>query len=296
VFDVEAGGRRVAMFSGAFSPLTLTELPADAMKGRARVQTTVGSAAFRVDGYVAPSALRVFTTRDLPVASAHVWISGGKEVRLTRADGDALAIELTVAGSDKQTVRALAPCDALALERPAAAPFEVPRNARGYLMKKATIDLYDAPRGTAVFQIRMTEGTGQLFWSTEAKLGFVHIMSRSDLTVDAWARQSELEPLRKGEMMDQLIPPETAVTGAKLGFEKEPTLVRATSEIPIRARRDAKDKPIGQIEVGAELYLLETIAGWTNVLPRTLNVIPPEGEGFWIPVSEVPKPEPPPGT
>jgi hypothetical protein len=69
--------------------------------------------------------------------------------------------------------------------------------------------------------------------------------------------------------------------------------VRATREIPIRARRDAKDKPIGQIEVGAEAYVLETIAGWTNVLPKGLNVVPPEGEGFWIPVTELPAREKP---
>jgi hypothetical protein len=207
VFDAATGGRVVAMFSGAFSPLTMTELPTDAATGRARVQTSNGSATFRIDGYVAPSSVRLFTTRDLPVASAHVWISNGREVKLARATGDTLGIEMLVAGSDKQTVRADAPCDALALERLPAPPFEVPKNARGYLMKKATIDLYDAPKGSVVFQIRMTEGTGQLFWSTEAKLGYVHVMSRSDLTVDAWARLSELDPLRRGEMMDQLVPP-----------------------------------------------------------------------------------------
>jgi hypothetical protein len=32
-----------------------------------------------------------------------------------------------------------------------------------------------------------------------------------------------------------------------------------------------------------------TAAGWTNVLPKNLHILPPEDGGFWIPASDVPK-------
>ena len=49
--------------------------------------------------------------------------------------------------------------------------------------------------------------------------------------------------------------------------------------------RDAasdKGNVIGKIEPGTETYVLDTVAGWTSVLPKALNVMP-YGEGqFWV--------------
>ena len=78
-------------------------------------------------------------------------------------------------------------------------------------------------------------------------------------------------------------------TGPKLAMDNPPRVAKAPKDIPIRAKRSEKDKPIGVLEAGAEVYVMETIAGWTNVLPKNLHVLPPEGGGFWIPASEVPK-------
>ena len=50
-----------------------------------------------------------------------------------------------------------------------------------------------------------------------------------------------------------------------------------------------KDRPIGVVEPGAEVYIMETMAGWTNVLPKALYVVPPEDGGFWIPSAEAPR-------
>jgi hypothetical protein len=289
IFDAASGGRAIANFTGTFVPLKLRDIPADPASGRARISTTSGAGSFRIDGYVSPSVIPVFTTRDIAITSEHLWISVAQRVKLVQAANNALTVERTVLGTSGQTVRATAPCDAFGLQQGTATAMEVPGNGRGYLTKAASIDFFDAPSGNAIFTLKMIEGGAQLFWSTESRAGFVHVKARADLTIDAWARLGDLDPLKKGEMMDQFIPPTTQVQGAQLALDKPPRLVQATKEIPLRFKRDEKEKPIGAIEAGAEVYVMETMVGWSNVLPKNLAVMPPDDGGFWIPVSEVPK-------
>lgn len=289
LYDAPSGGRPIANFTGALVPMTLSAIPSDPSAGRARLSTSEGSPALRIDGYLAPSDVAVYTSRDIPVIQGHIWISSAQKVKLVAATGDSLRAELLISGSERQTAKGSASCDAFSLQRGSAVKMEVPGSARGYLMKTSTIELFDRADGDVIFTLKMLEGTAQLFWSTEAKSGFVHLMSRGDLTIDAWARLKDLEPLKKGEIMDQYIPPTTAVAGAQLALDKAPPIVKATRAIPVRARRDVKEKPVGEIEAGAEIYLLETVAGWTNVLPKALGVTPPDEGGFWIPAAETPK-------
>lgn len=289
LFDAVTGGRVVASFTGALVPMTLSDIPLDPTQGRARLSTSAGSAALRLDGYAPVSDVTVFTTRDIPVVASHVWITSGQKVKLVSAAADTLRGELTISGSESQAIRGSAPCDGFSLQPTTPSPMEIPGNARGYMMKTSSMDLYDRPNGDVIFSLKMMEGSAQLFWSTESRAGFVHVVGRSDVSVDAWARLRDLEGLKKGEMRDQYIPPTTSFAGAKLALDKPPPVVKATKEIPIRARRDAKEKPVGVIEAGAEIYVMETIAGWTNVLPTSLGMTPPDDGGFWIPSSEAPK-------
>jgi hypothetical protein len=157
------------------------------------------------------------------------------------------------------------------------------------MTKKEKVELYDEPNGKVVFTLNMMEGTGQLFWGEKIRQGFVHVLSRNDLTIDAWIPLRDLDPLKKGEMADAYVPPVTQVAGAALTFDKPPQVAKATQAIPIRAKRDEKAKPVGSIETGAEFYILESVAGWTNIMPKHLGVLPPDDGGFWIPSSEVPK-------
>jgi hypothetical protein len=288
IFDAPSGGRVIGSFSGTFVSLRLSDFPADPAAGRARVSTTLGSGSVRLDGWVAPATIPVYTARDLPVMGGHVWISIAQKIKLVQAASGSLTGEITILGTSGQTARASGPCDAFTLQRGMPTAMEIPGNGRGYLMKTSSLDLFDDANGSAVFALKMSEGSGQLFWSTESRAGFVHVKSRSDLTLDAWARLRDLEPLKKGEMMDQLVPPTTAIQGAQLALAPPPRVVRATKEIPIRGRRDAKAAPIGAVEVGAEIYVVETITGWSNILPKSLALTPPDDGGFWIPSSEVP--------
>ncbi|AKT37985.1 hypothetical protein [Chondromyces crocatus] len=289
LFDAAMGGRAIATLTGALVPMTLSEIPVDPAQARARLSTSAGSPSLRLDAYVPVSEVTVFTMRDLSVVPSHVWATSGHKVKIVSASADALRAELTIGGTENQKVPVSGSCDAFSLQPGKATPMEVPGNARGYMTKRSTLDLYDRANGSVVFSLKMIEGSGQLFWSTESKAGFVHVQSRSDISVDGWARWGDLEALKKGELRDQYVPPTTALAGAKLALENSPPVVKATKEIPVRARRDEKEKPIGVIEAGAELYMMETIAGWTNVLPVSLGMTPPEDGGFWIPSSEAPK-------
>jgi hypothetical protein len=289
IHDAVKDGKVIAEMSGAIVPLQLSEIPADPTQGRAKIATSNGGAGVRIDGYVAPGVATIWTVKDVPVAAGHVWISDGQKVKLSKAQISQLTAEITIAGSQSQTVKGTAACDSFALEKGAVTTFQVPGNGRGYQMKSTTLELYDDANGSVIFTLNMMEGTGQLFWSTESKAGFVHLQTRGDITVDAWAKWSALSPLKKGEMMDQAIPGQTLITGASLSLDKPPPLLKATKDIPIRSKRDEKEKTIGVIETGAEFYVTETIVGWANILPKHLGMTPPADSGFWILSADVPK-------
>lgn len=289
IYDAASGGRALASFTGAILGMSLSDFPADPTTGRARIATSLGTGAVRIDGWIAPSQVPVFTARDVPVAAGHVWIADAQRVRLVQGQPGTLTVELTVPGSNGQVVRASTGCDALALQQGQPTAMPVPGNGHGYMTKGTSVDLYDAPDGSAVFTLKLLENASQLYWSTESRGSFVHLRGRGSLVVDAWAKLRELEPLKKGEMMDQFIPPTTQVSGAQLSLDRQPKLVTATAPIVVRSHRDDKEKPIGVIEAGAEIYLMETMTGWTNVLPRNLSLMPPDDAGFWIPSSEAPK-------
>jgi hypothetical protein len=288
LFDALSGGRAFATFTGAAQALTLSELPADPTTGRARASTSLGSASLRLEGWMAPAAVAVFTAREVAVAPGHVWISEAQHVRLVQATSGTLTAEIVVPGSGGQALRATAPCDAWSLQPGAPAATAVPGDARGYLTRGPSVELYDDPAGSALLTLRAAEGAAQLFWSTESRAGFVHVRARGTLTVDAWARLRELEPLKKGEMMDQFVAPTTAVGGATLKLDNEPRVARAPRDLAVRARREEKDRPIGVVEAGAEIFVMETMMGWTNVLPRNLALTPADDGGFWIPANEMP--------
>lgn len=289
LFRSAQGKEIIATFTGALAPLTMQDIPADAKAERARLSTTARGDKVRLDGFAVPSQIPVFTTRDIAAVGTQVWVAGGQPVRLVASEPGKLTVERVISGTQSQTVRATAPCDAFALEPRVVSGGEIDGHARGFMMKRSTIDLYDAPNGKVVFTLKMLEGAAQLFWSNKVSAGFVQVESRGDLVVDAWAKASDLDPLRPGELSDRLIPPIKQITGAKLKLEDAPRIVKATTDVPIRARREINAPAIGLIEVGAELYVLETVAGWTNILPRELYVTPPDPGGFWIPSGEVPK-------
>jgi hypothetical protein len=269
--------------------MALSDIPAEPSALRSRLVTSAGGPSVRLEGYASTSAVPLWSARDIPLAPGHVWIASAQKLSLVAAAPGTITVEMSVSGSNRQSVRTTAACDVFALGRGTPVTMAVPGNGRGYLTKTQTVEIFDSPNGKSVFSLALFEGVQKLFWSTETSGAFVHVTYRSDLAIDGWARASALDPLKKGEMMDQYVPPETQVAGAKLLSDDPPRIATAGRDIPIRARRDEKERPIGVVEAGAEIYILETVAGWTNVLPKKLYVVPPDEGGFWIPASETPR-------
>ena len=287
IWDAAAGGKALARFTGAPVELRVSEIPADG-GGRARVATSTGQG-LRIEGYLSTASVPTFTVRDVAVVPSHVWITAAQRVRVVGATEGALTVERTVAGSAGQVVRGTAACEAFALAPAGRRPVDVPGDGRGYTMKEATLDVFPAPGGASVFTLRMTDASGELFWSTESRGGFVRVASRGDLAIEGWARARDLAALKKGEMMDQAASPQAVFDGPRLALDPLPAVVRATRDVPVRAHRDEKERPIGVVEAGAEIYVMDTVPPFTSVLPKGLGVMPADEVAFWILTSDVPK-------
>lgn len=285
IYDAASGGSAVVTFTEQPVELTVSQIPADATAGRAKVRTGGG---IRVEGFIDPQAVPTYAARDLPVVLGHVWIAEGRKVRVTGTADGSLKVQAKLSGSIAQTLSATAPCDALTLTKRPRPAWDVPGNARGYVAKTDTLELHDGAGGPVVFTLEVGEpGGGLLMWSTEARKGYVHVMAHEDAIIDGWVPQRQLTALKRGEMMDQVAPPESVVAPARLAVEGKPIVVKALREVPLRLTTSDQAKPVGVVEAGGEVYVMETITGWSSVLPHALNVLPAGDRSFWVRAAEI---------
>lgn len=287
MYDAPTGGRLIATFTGGFAPMSMSDIPPDPSQ-RAKIATHASEPSVRIEGYVETSVIPMYSGRDIPIVANSVSIASAQKLKITGASAGGVNVEMPILGTNGQTVRVQTGCDSLALQRGTPTPLPVPGDGRGFLAKATNIDIFDSPNGNVVFTLRMSAADVKLFWSTETTPVFVHGKLRADVAIDGWIRRNDLSALPKGEMLDQYIPPETTVAGAQLVLETQPRIARAPKDIPIRIRRTETEAPIGYIESGAEFYVFETLAGWTNILPTKVYVLPSDTNGFWIPSKDTP--------
>lgn len=286
IYQKAKGDRVVGVFSGVLTPAKVSAIPRSDKTARARVSTSDGTPAFRIDGYVAPAEIPVYTTRDVTVVPSHIWIAAQQEVKVAGATADSLQVVHRIRGTQKQDVRATAPCTAFALAPISTPPLElVDDSARGYRMRVTTLPIYDRPRGDIIFTLYMLEGATLLFWADKSRAGYTHVTGRSDIVINGWVKRRGLEAMRPGELMDPYVASQP--TGAQLGLSVQPQIYVAEKDVPIRPGPEPEEPIIGYIETGAEFYLFSYIEGWATVLPRSLAVKPPDGGGFWVPEIDV---------
>jgi hypothetical protein len=72
-----------------------------------------------------------------------------------------------------------------------------------------------------------------------------------------------------------------------MAFPGQLRLVRSNKEVPLRNSAKDGDAVIGWIEPGADAYVLDQVAGWASVVPKTMNVLPPENGHFWAKSSDL---------
>jgi hypothetical protein len=282
----DALGRPVARFTGAETTVTVAGL-STATPARARVETGTGQGGFRVRGFLDAQKLPIATKADVPVSVGHVWIGARRNVAVVSVAPDKLKLEKKVQTPLQQTFSTWATCGSLTLEPGVPPGWSPAGDARGYVLRASSLELYDLPRGTVVsVLVKAPDVSGVLFHSLEQTGEWVHIEYHGEVVVNGWARASALSALARGETMDQLASSPSTRGAARLALPGSPRLVRAPREIPLRSA--AKEgEPIGVIDSGAETYVVDVVAGWASVLPKALDVMPPETGQFWVKKEEL---------
>jgi len=281
-------GRAIARFSGAETTLTISGFLLGGGE-RARVETGNGRGAFRVRGFVETARLPLLTVDRLPIAPGHLWIGKDREVTVVGASADKFKIERMASPPLRQKLSAWATCRSLKLTAGVPPSFSPAGFARGYVLERDSLELFDGPSGRAIGVLyRAPEAVGGvLFFSTERSGAWVHVEYGADIVVDAWARASDLVALAPGETMDQLALPTPRPGAPRLKLPAQPRLVRTTHEVPLRITASDAARPIGIIETGTDTFVLDVMAGWVSVVPQALDVMPLDGARFWVKKSEL---------
>ncbi len=286
--DIEdAQGHVIARFSGAPTPLVASDFPSDA-HGRVRVESGTGAGGFRIRGYLPVVDLPLFTAVDVPVVADHIWIASGRSVSYSASGPGRLRVEKRTELPLAQSFSTWAPCNALALAASPPPGWVPPGGARGYVLKKPSLDVFDQASGTLLLMLtRAKDGDGVLFFSSDHHGEWVNLVYHGEVLIDAWARARDLVALPPGESMDQLAPRTTQRGVARMAIQGEPRIVKPIREVPIRASAKETDPLIGVVEPGAETYVLDVVAGWASVMPKALNVVPGPDRQFWVKTADL---------
>lgn len=285
----DAAGRKIARFSGGESAVTLLAPPRTGSE-LLHIETGTGHGSFRLKGLIKASDVRTYAKYSVPVLRGHIWLGAGTRVTLTGSTGDKVRVEKLLSTPFSQRFSAVTECSALTFTAPAAGGASMPGSARVYLLKSAALDLYDdaPPTGSPITRLERSPLVDNVrFFSTERRGGFVRVQYRGEIEVDAWAKASDLTALPRGETSD--LPPTSYTTSSppQLQLAQPPRVVKSTRELPVRlAARDA-EAPVGVIEPDTEIYLLDTVAGWANVLPKSLSVLPVGEQAFWVKAADL---------
>jgi hypothetical protein len=287
IYDKELDGRVIARFTGAPTPLVASNFPASAAR-RVAVETGSGSGSFRIKGFVESKELPIYTANTVPVVANHVWIGAHELVSPAGSSAGRLKVSRNARKPLKGNFVGSAACSAFTLTPGVRPGWNVPGNARGYVVKQSSIELFDGPGGTAIQTIsRSPEGGGILLWSGEQRAGWVQVEYHEDIVIEAWARGSDLAALPPGETMDQARDPSTQRGTPRLAVGQSVRTVTTRQEIPIRTEPKESAPVIGRIEPDTETLVMDIVAGWTSVLPKSLHVAPAADEQFWVPSKQL---------
>jgi hypothetical protein len=284
----DASRRVIARFSGAEATVKVSEITL-ASAARARIETGSGRGGLRVQGYVEARKVPAFTQQSVSVFGSYVSIGERRAVSIAGATADGkIKIEKIASSPIQQTFSAWTTCPALTLTPGPPPGWSPAGNARGYVFQKSGLELFDSPEGRTVGALQKAPGApGLLFFSTEQTGGWVRVELHGQVNVNAWARASDLSALPRGETMDQVAGPTTARSPARLVVPGAPKVIRIMKDVLVRGAAKDTEIPIGLLEPDAEVYVMDTMAGWMNVMPRALDVVPPEGGSFWVKKSDL---------
>jgi len=278
IYDAASGGQEIARFTGARAELNATSFPESA-SGR----IGIGTSGFRIQGYVASRELPVYTTRSVPVYAGHVWIADGRRVNVLGSASGRLHVEKAVSFPLTGYFHGWAPCDAFSLTEKIPSGWSPPGSARGYVVKRDRVELFTERGGSVATVIEPSSaGPGVLMWSTGDSGGWVHVEHHSDVILDGWVKTQDVSALPPGETMDQLAPSRSVSGSPQLQVQGNTKVVRVPREVSIRSTASEAGLVIGAVEQGQEVLVLDVVAGWASVVPKTLTVSPVGATQFWV--------------
>jgi hypothetical protein len=289
IYDKAENGTAIARFTGAESKIVASDFFSGSGQ-RVKVKTGTGIGSVRVEGWIDASKLPLYAGKDIAVSANHIWIAKHQNVKAVSTSGGKLKIKKTPRSPFAQSFTASTACSNLTLRGGTPPGWTPPGHSRAYVAKR-DVELYDgtgADKSSVASLTPDSSSNGILFFSRESRDGYVRIEHRSEMLIDAWAKKSALEALPEGETMDQAAG-STLVRGSptlKLGSTA--TVVKTTKEVVLRASAGDSGDVIGAVESDTEVYVLDIVAGWASVLPKSLNVAPPASDGqFWARAKDI---------
>lgn len=289
IYSAKEGGTPIAGFATQEVTLELSDVPADPTTHRAKVKTGKGSGSVRIEGWIDATKIPISARQDIAIVPTHVWIGRGEPVKLKAASSGKLHVQTTISAT-QQTLKAKASCGELTVGRIKVDEFQIPSGSKKYVLKKTSLDLYDdASGGSSVFTIEVPNAeAGVLLYSSEQKGGFTRVQHGGSLVVDAWAKTADLKLFPKGEMLDQLGSSSmVSISPAKLKVDGATKEVKVSKDVSLRLSANDAVKPIGVIEDGAEVIVVDTVGEWSRVFPKGLEIIPPDGKDFWVKAADL---------
>lgn len=294
LFQGSTGGAPLAKFTGVPLALALSEF-AFAPASRLRVETGGGGKPYvRVTGFVTPAAFRFFAKEPVSLVGGQVWLTKGMEIFPRGVQGAEIEFEHAVLGTRSgegapTKLKGKVPCGAVVLAPIALESVEPPKGARWYHMKTGSLKLHDRPQGSPVLELKMDDDARKVFWSTEARAGWVHVVAPGDVTLDGWVRGNELEAQVHGEVIEMSSLAPKPLASPTLALAEPPKVLTAVIALPITAKPAAGAALLGAVEPGATFHAMDVSTEWTSVVPTDLAVMPVDGAGFWVKTSALPK-------
>lgn len=248
--------------------------------GATRAEIAAGDG-FVIHGFVDLRRFEAYTRRPVAVVEEHVSIAQGQRVKPLGAHGARAHIELSVPISG-QRVETWTRCDDLTLSPVSGRGWDPPGDARGYVAEAASTRLYASPNTAPVFTFeRGASPTGLLFFGVETRGDWVRLRRESALSIDAWARQSELRALPEGERIDQLAPPRSSRSAARV-LRGDLRLAKTRRASAVRAVPKNDGLIVGTIAANVEAYVVDVVLGWRRLLPKSLAFTEGDAGGFWV--------------
>ena len=168
-------------------------------------------------------------------------------------------------------------------------PSRVPGTALSYVLEAPTIELYDdwrAGRRRLTSLQRSPQGAGLLVFSTQRTAQWVRVLYFGGVEIDAWVPSQDLVALPPGEISDgsPAAPVDVSRTLKLAEWMRE---TRTHAEVPIRLQAREQAPVVGVVERDTDTVVVNEVAGWSSVVPRSMHVAPYGGGGFWVRTGEL---------